>query len=255
MSWRHFQLWSWTYKLNLINVTNLTLSLKKLKASKETSGLIKDLIPSLRGSSIDDVLTQPAPRAVQEGGQRISSQQVVWGSQHTNNSLFCCGNLLKTFTEIYKETGLCFSWVSCVDAQKSLWVLSSHFSHFNPRHHNQIPHHPSGPCLVVPNPHLLFQEPCSFSFGILFPKRELHFCTCAALSAESATPASSQQTTSFKGWFQTFPTLRHKRLFGHSVKHYKKLKDQTHSSEPSIVTRKEIWSLVHWMECKCSSSF
>lgn len=96
-----------------------------------------------------------------------------------------------------------------------------------------------------PNPHLLFQEPCSFSFGILFPKRELHFCTCAALSAESATPASSQQTTSFKGWFQTFPTLRHKRLFGHSVKHYKKLKDQTHSSEPSIVTRKEIWSLVH----------
>lgn len=71
---------------------------------------------------------------------------------------------------------------------------------------------PSGPSLVVPNPYLLLQEPCSFSFSLLFPKRELHLRRCAALSAESATPTSSQQTTSFKGWLQTFPILRHKCL-------------------------------------------
>lgn len=57
-------------------------------------------------------------------------------------------------------------------------------------------------------------------------------------------PPHNKQTPFFKGWLQTFPTLRHKRLFGHSVKYYKKLKDQTHSPELSIVTRKEIWSLL-----------
>lgn len=41
-----------------------------------------------------------------------------------------------------------------------------------------------------------------------FPKRELHFHMCAALSAGSATPPYLQQATSFKGCLQIFPSSK-----------------------------------------------
>lgn len=79
-----------------------------------------------------------------------------------------------------------------------------------------------------------------------FPKRELHFHIRAALFAGIATPSSSQQATSFKGWLQTFLTSKTSEIIWTlcDVKYYEKLKDQTPSFEPSAVNRKAIWSLL-----------
>lgn len=67
-------------------------------------GLIKDLIPALRGGSVNCVLTQPAPQAVQEGTTEAQFQSKLCEDPSTQKiPCFVAGTYLKRLQRTTKK--------------------------------------------------------------------------------------------------------------------------------------------------------